>query len=80
MNAVAKAAINLDLRNRSTTWVEDIEVKLNGRTTWFSVEVDHDLDVDRNVRAVAVMYDGKPIGLPPSVVNLIELAIEDDRR
>lgn len=74
-----QARINLDPRNKQRTWIEDIEVKVGKKVAYFSVEVDHDLDVDGNARVCGVLYDGQAIVLPPGIVDLIERDLEGER-
>ena len=61
------------------TWIEDIEVRYDGRSRFFSVQVEHKTDEDGNVIAGTMYYDGKPISSIPVIVELIELALQSDQ-
>lgn len=70
--------INLDPRNRRR-WREDIKIEFAGRVGYFSVEVDHELDIDGNAVIKTIYYDGKPITKIPVLVEMLEQSLEDER-
>lgn len=74
MNAIPKALPATQQR----TWVEDIEIKVDGQNTYVSLEVDHSKDQDGNIVVKTVLYDGKPITALPALVDLIERVLEAD--
>jgi len=59
-------------------WFEDISVSFEGRTAYLSVEAEHTTDMDGNPIVGTIYYDGKPISAIPVLVNLIELALQDE--
>lgn len=78
MNAVVRERIHLDPRNKRVTWIEDIEVKYDGRVTYFSVQAESHTDADGNRVIDRVLYDGRPVILPPGIVDMIEQCLEED--
>jgi hypothetical protein len=78
MNACLQELLRLDPRNRRTDWCEDIQVRIGNRVGHFSVQVEHKLDIDGNVVAERILYDGKPVTLIPVIADLIEQTLQDE--
>lgn len=70
--------INRDPRNKRC-FREDIEIRFAGIVRHFSVEVDHELDVDGHAVVKRIYYDGKPITAIPVMVEMLEQSLEDER-
>lgn len=70
--------INRDPRNKRC-FREDIEIRFAGMVRYFSVEVDHELDVDGNEVVSRIYYDGQPITAIPVLVEMLEQSLEDER-
>lgn len=71
------AAINARQPTR-TDWIEDVEIRYGGRTTYFSVQAVNRLQDDGSRIIDRVLYDGKPVILPPGVVAMLEEILEED--
>jgi hypothetical protein len=60
-------------------WLEDVEVKCGGRTTYLSVEVIFRYSADGYPSIRTVLYDGKPITMLPAMVDLFEQVLKDEQ-
>jgi hypothetical protein len=72
-----REAINLRQPPRATRF-EDIEVVYDGRSVFFSCVVEHHLDAAGYRVVDRVLYQDRPVTLPPGVVSMFEEMLEED--
>jgi hypothetical protein len=78
MNAQVQESLWLAMPEQRV-WLEDIEVKCGGRTSYMSVEVVFKYYADGWPNIKSVLYDGKPITMLPAMVDLFEQVIKDEQ-